>query len=224
MNSYTKLLSKIASLYLSQPDSIEWKKLYNHVDQKILDNAYSYTNKIIELYHPLKLQPRKSKNYERVKNKNKESKQYSKDFKVNCDFLAFRICVDEPYNIKDTIDKIIKITEKNNGIFHIRNSIIDKNGNLIDIIQYVYVYLPDVGYIIEFQIGHPFAMYVFTSDSLIRDGNSDVVDLWENNFYNNVVKLILNKENKDFNMLKELKILYGEKEIPVELLDILNKI
>lgn len=103
-------------------------------------------------------------------------------FKVNSDFCAFRI-PSEPNNIKNVVEKIQEITIKNNGIFFIRNSI-ENNGQINDIVQYVFVYIPEFKYIIEFQIGHCFAFYTFTQDSLIRDLKSenkpinDCIDLW----------------------------------------------
>jgi hypothetical protein len=53
-----------------------------------------------------------------------------------------------------------------------------------------------VGSPIEFQIGHEFASHTFSIDSALRDDpNCGKIDLWKNNFYNDVKDYLLNKAN-----------------------------
>src|SRR5204862_7244585 len=114
---------------------------------------------------------RKCKSMKRVKNKILEQYPNRENyFKVVCDFLAVRIHCDVN-QIKDKIDYIKNIVISNNGVFHIRGSSFDKpyglfmDDNFKDIVQYVYVYLDQIGYIIEFQIGQEFATHSFTINS-----------------------------------------------------------
>jgi hypothetical protein len=103
-------------------------------------------------------------------------------YKVNSDFSAFRIQV-EPAQIAHTMKLVQEVTERAGGRLFIRNPI-EKDGVLQDIVQYAFAYIPEIGYVTEFQVGHPFASYTFTLDSLIRDRKlakqpfDDVVDLW----------------------------------------------
>lgn len=221
-NMYKNFLNEIIQDNgLNNLEHKSWNKLFEHITQDVLNDAHSKSDEVINLYKPLKIISRKCKKIERIRDKNKEQK-YCKSFKVNSDFLAFRVKVSEITNIPAVTDYIVKTTKKHGGISFIRNGIIDEVSNMTDIIQYVFIYIPSIGYIMEFQIGHPFAMYVFTNDSLIRDGNTSVVDLWDNNFYTNVVKYILTGEPCD--ILAEINELYEDKTIPKEFLNILQAI
>ncbi len=52
----------------------------------------------------------------------------------------------------------------------------------------------------EIQVGHPFAVYTFTVDSIIRDKRLEgasvegIVDLWDNGFYSYIKSIILDKK------------------------------
>lgn len=66
-----------------------------------------------------------------------------------------------------------------------------------DIVAVMYVYLPDIGYIAELQLGHPFCFYVFRIDSKLRDirnGDQYTIDLWDHDFYN-TIKAEIYKDN-----------------------------
>ena len=105
------------------------------------------------------------------------------------------------------------------------------DNNFKDIIQYVYVYLDQIGYIIEFQIGSEFATHSFTINSSLRDNpNCGKIDLWTEDFYDDVKTYILNKANNiEFNDIEaKHNILNKANDIhqnntPNELLIILNK-
>jgi len=100
----------------------------------------------------------------------------------------------------------------------------DPKSKYKDIVSFSYGYHPKYKYIIEFQIGHPFAFYVFTRDSYLRDNkNSDLVDLWDNNFYQKVKNKLLGN-NTDVDLLTELKNLHGDKPIDPKLYEIIEKI
>jgi len=105
-------------------------------------------------------------------------------FKVISDFLAVRIDCDVN-QIKDKIDYIKNIVTSNKGYFHIRSSSIERlygffmeSNNFRDIVQYMYAYVEQIGYIIEFQIGSEFATETFKINSALRDDpNCGKVDL-----------------------------------------------
>lgn len=205
-----KLNDTISQGYFSQigmRDPI-WKELTPLITQEVLDDAYAFLPKIKELFIDLNLLPRSNKTMKRIEIK-KLGTQVDISFKVNSDFCAFRI-PSEPKSIKDVVEKIQEITMKNNGFSFIRNSI-EENGKVNDIVQFVFVYIPKFKYIIEFQVGHFFAFYTFTQDSLIRDLKNegkpitDCIDLWSHPegtnwtdcFYIKMRNKILNPDDLD---------------------------
>ena len=217
MNDYTKLLSYMMPEQLYQLDNEAWSNLSALINESVLADAHSKVNEVKSCFQPLNLLSRPMKKYSRVLVKQSEDKKYNKDFKVNCDFLAFRIGVDDPCNIQSVVDTVVSKTTDHKGWCFVRN-----NEYGPDIVRYVYAYIPSIGYMMEFQIGHPFAGYTFKQDSLIRDGHN-VVDLWDNNFYVRMKDCILGKVTQEFDVSNELKKLYGEKEVPFELKRILSK-
>ena len=216
---YQEVLSKIVRKCGLSNYGNEWGQLYEHINQNVLNDAHNLSQHIYQYYYPLELIPRKCKTIDRIKTKHSEKKR-DKEFKVNSDFIAFRVKVSEPTNIPAVIEYIANKTNEIGGVYHIRNPIINNN-KLTDIIQYIYVYLPIVGYIMEFQVGHPLSMFVFSIDSKIRDGEK-LVDLWNNNFYSNLVKHILGEITYDYS--NEVKKLYCDNDIPSELTAILQKL
>jgi len=108
--------------------------------------------------------------------------------------------------------------------------IVAKLGNSKDIVQYVFVYIPTIGYVTEFQIGHPFASYTFRIDSTIRDrrdaglNTDDLVSLWKapngmpssECFYNKMRSKILDP-GLDFDVRKGIDEAFGDKPVDPEL-------
>lgn len=94
------------------------------------------------------------------------------------DFIAFRVNC----NVEEIEEKLAIIERLENCVSYVR-----KSGNKVcsfkndevytDIVQYVYLYFEDVGFVTELQIGHSFATYSFEVYSSIREGGSGV-DLW----------------------------------------------
>jgi hypothetical protein len=160
----------------------------------------------------------------------KKGTQADIGFKVNSDFIAYRVSV-PPAKIADAVKKIEEVTRQNGGVSHIRNPIIDQEtGKQNDIIQYLFVYIPSVGYVAEFQVGDPFAFYTFTVDSQIRDlkdagqPTNHIIDPWKKNsddwkdcFYMKIRDHILNLD-----ALAELKKAYGDQP-PANLLTVLSR-
>ena len=224
--SYTEKLKNIIDYCKENkldPNEIMTYSEFNKLDitESILNDAYSKINivssKLNFLLNDIKdfyeLEVRTCKKINRIHDKIKNIKN-DIYFKVNSDFIGFRIkCA-----IHD-IYKIINKLETNFNFFFERNKIIIGN-KFTDIITYCYAYDYNTKYIIELQIGHPFGMYVFARDSYIRDNpNSNCIDLWNNNFYVNVRKKIL--ENTDYNIYDNLQKIYGDCEIEQDLLNVL---
>ena len=140
-------------------------------------------------------------------------------FKVNSDLCAFTInCnLDE---IKLVIENLMEYVKNNDGFGYVRNDIWEKDN--LDIIAYYFCYIPKYNFIMEFQIGHEFASYVFSRDSHLRDNPNTLVDLWKNNFYTNVKNNILGLSNT--NIVDELYNIYDGQQIESQLLNIVKKI
>jgi hypothetical protein len=182
-----------------------WKQAWPLIDQEVLNEAFGKHALIQTLFHDLgEIIPRKCKSLARVEKKMSEQPAGRENyFKVVCDFIAVRVhCNLEEMQSK--IDSLRDIVFANEGHLYVRGSSLerpygffkDSKGNYTDITQYVYVFLKNVGSPIEFQIGHEFASHTFSIDSALRDDpNCGKIDLWKNNFYNDVKDYLLNKAN-----------------------------
>lgn len=103
---------------------------------------------------------------------------------------------------------------------------------ILKILYSIYIYLDQIGYIIEVQICNEFATQSFKIDSALRDDpNSEEVDLWTKGFYDDVKTYILNKANNiEFNDIEAKHNILTKAgdihlmNIPDELLFILNKL
>ena len=182
-----------------------WKKPWESMNQDVLNDAFKQHGLIKEIFSSVgDIVQRMCKSMSRIEKKKTEQAPGRENyFKVVSDLVAGRIHC-EVNDIPKKIDRIREIVLANNGVMHVRGSSekrpygfsVDTEGKFSDITQYVYVYLEKVGYPIEFQIGHEFASYTFTVDSAIRDNkNCGKVDLWTDNFYNDVKGYILDKAN-----------------------------
>ncbi len=142
-------------------------------------------------------------------------------FKANSDLAAFRVNV--PINeISKVGSKLKDIVDRYNGYIFERNSITDPvTGELTDIVTYYFVYIPDYKYIMEFQVGHEFAAYVFTRDSMLRDNpNCGVANFWANDFYNHVKAAILAGKRLYSEPLRtEFLTLWDQQGLPREHID-----
>jgi hypothetical protein len=202
MNSvaiYKDALSKVIYQHnvFQEYTSPEWKTLVPMISEELLLDAHSSQKQYEDMLCGFDPIPRPIKTMNRINIKSQGTRD-DVPFKVNSDLCAVQIPTYDIYNIKHIMKDIRHIVLEEGGLFHIRNSIEDTNGNMQDIIQYAFAYLPSIGYIIEIQVGHPFAMYTFKVDSIIRDkrlegsSTSDIVDLWDNGFYSFVKSVILN--------------------------------
>lgn len=211
MESYTDHLEKIVENCFSRDsiNSTEYEKLSYMISQQTLDDAHEKGTELCDSfnkkygYMPI-LRPTKKMERICVKRLKNNSDTH---FKVNSDFIALRIECDIP----EFSNKIRDVTNFFDMTFS-RN-----NWENDDIVTFLFGYSKEYKYIVEIQILHPFASYVFTRDSYIRDNpklcayGCKIVDLWNNNFYTNVKNTILKKRLKD-----ELTQLYSLKNATVE--------
>ena len=191
-------------------NSEKWELLFLFINQEVLTDAFEKHNLITDIFPEIgEIIARKCKSMTRIEKKMTEQYLNRENyFKVISDFLAIRIHCNVN-QIKDKIDYIKTIVISKGGYFHIRGSsverpyggFLDSNLNFKDIVQYMYVYLEEIGYVIEIQIGNEFATQTFTIDSELRDDpNCKKVDLWTKGFYDDVKSFILNKANNiEFN-------------------------
>ena len=180
-----------------------WKKLSTDIDQKILDNAFDQHEKLEHIFPNLEIVQRKPKQMSRIGTKYNGIANGSREFfKTVCDFIAGRInCKVE--NIEDIIEYIENIVRQRDGSIYIRGFSTEnpygsykQEDEYKDITQYIYVYIKEIGYIVELQIGHEFASCTFTIDSILRDSpDCGLVDLWKDDFYMTVKNFILDNAN-----------------------------
>jgi hypothetical protein len=234
-NDYTQKLSTITADIFSNMYDPFYSQLNSLINQQVLDHAHKKGEEFIQAYstkYNYLLELRTTKTIERIREKLKKTTQ-DINFKANSDFLGLRVNV-EVNDIPNKINDFVKYVEMSGGFCFERNPIIksesdpndyyflrnpnDSNSKYKDIVAYVYAYIPEYEYIIEYQIGHKFAFYTFTRDSYLRDNPTNplgLVDLWTNNFYTNVKNYILGI-NLTVNLLEELDKLYKSKSKPTE--------
>lgn len=215
-----------------------WKNLWSQIDQEVLNDAFNQHGVIRSFFSNLgHIDARRCKNIVRVQKKMMEQSLGRENyFKVVSDFNAVRIPCDVT-EIQEKINCIKGIVLEQSGQMHIKGAsnerpygfFMSPEKKYLDITQYVYVFLDKVGFPIEFQIGHEFAAHTFTIDSALKDDPTcGKIDLWENNFYDEVKKYLLDKANGDQPALKEdllaKAIDLHQGNVPEELGNILNKI
>jgi hypothetical protein len=179
-----------------------WKDLALRIDQATCDHAHSKGTIVASIFAPVGdviIRPPKKMSRLFVKITEVEARG-GEYFKVVCDLIACRIfCrVDQ---IPERVQQIRKIVDTFEGLTYVRGENASgyssmQDGKMIDITQYIYVYIEEIGYPLEMQIGHEFAAYTFAIDSRIRDGEKGLVDLWSGGCYDKVKKYLLNHANK----------------------------
>lgn len=203
MDSVHTYKQKLASIIndgqaFQDAESPLWVELVPLITKEVLYDAHTSCQSYAEVFNHSNAKARPLKTIERIVVKSQGTRP-DVPFKVNSDLCALRFETYDVHEIKHIMEELRKKVEGEQGFFYIRNSIEDENGNLKDIIQYAFAFIPHIGYIVELQVGHPFAMYTFTVDSIIRDKRlagaslDGIVDLWDNGFYSYVKSLILNK-------------------------------
>lgn len=196
---YKELLSSIVLEHKAFQDVNHtcWKDLVGLITSDVLADAHKASTEYVELFRGMNVVARPLKSMSRITVKAQGTRP-DVPFKVNSDLCAIRVPTYNVSLIKPIMNELQKRVASFNGEFYIRNNIEDSEGNCTDIIQYAFAYIPIIGYIVEIQVGHPFAMYTFTVDSIIRDKRlqkeplDGLVDFWDNDFYTYVKSAILN--------------------------------
>jgi len=215
---------------------VRWEFIARGITQEILDDATQQSRVAVATFEPLvgPLIPRAPKTLKRVRTKLSEIEQHdSVYFRAVVDFIAFRV----PCQVDQIAGKCNAIWNycddgEQKGSVAFKGTVWDLNRHqYVDIVQYCYAYLPSLGHIVEFQIGHPFASYTFAVDSALRDNpNCGLVDLWQGGVYQQVRSYILDSANniphpsgaKD-EIWQALCSLHPNGELPHELSNIMNK-
>ncbi len=140
----------------------------------ILNSPLKVTAVIVHIEYPVVR--RTEKTMKRIDVKKAMTGRQDLGFKTNCDLMAFRIFTN-PESI-NTVTRNVALTEEQKGNkVRVRSSIQNREtGEIVDIIQYMYVYHKDLGYLAEYQIGHPFAPWKFDHDSAYRDGKPGAIN------------------------------------------------
>ncbi len=214
-------------LHVSNWKNGSYRTLSYQANREILEDAFKQQGLLKDIFSPLSLIfERSCKTVARLEAKRCEvEKRGGEHFKVVSDFVAARV----PCKVRemaDKIDCIRKIVRERNGLIYVRGETQEqphgsfkKGTSFSDIVQFVYVYLEEIGYPIEFQVGHPFAFHTFTIDSKLRDDpQCGLVDLWKEDFYTKVRSAILNPTNKNlFDEIEQIAKGLHQGEIPQEL-------
>lgn len=227
---YKEALAKVCSAHFGDLNHSEWKTIVPLINTEVLQDAHKAGTMYGDLLtvSDFEVVERPCKSMTRIIRKASIPRD-DIPFKVNSDLCAFQVITRDVKKIKIIMDTIQNNVQKAGGMFFIRNSIEDSHSKLNDIIQYAFAYVPTIGYIAEIQVGHPFAMYTFKRDSIIRDmrdanqSTENIVDLWDNNLYS-VVKAKILQPTKVYD-INIMSLWQSDKEpMPQELRDILSDI
>jgi hypothetical protein len=227
---YKEALTKVCSAHFGDLNATAWETLVPLINEEVLQDAHqcAVLYKNIMTVPGTQLNMRPCKTMKRLLKKASIVRQ-GVPFKVNSDLCAVQLVTKDIHSIKSVMQTIEANVGKAGGLFFIRNSIEDDKGTLQDIIQYAFAYIPSIGYIVEIQVGHPFAMYTFKRDSIIRDmrdaneSTQNIVDLWDNNLYSLIKAKILEPAEGD--TINILSLWQSDKEpLPMELREILSSI
>lgn len=211
-------------------DDLKWNNLSSLVTADDLDQTVISTlhaeQIFMSIFNQYKAMSRPRKNFERFMVKRQRTTNGG-NFKAISDFIGFRIWC-QVSEITTITTMINEIATANDGLFVVRNPIFI-DGKYTDIIDFVYVYVPSIRYVIEFQIGHPFAAYTFKIDSYLRDNpDGSTISLWTDGYYEYVRDYILAKSNqteisntKD-DLVQRTQMLFGD-QIPTELVTIFEQ-
>lgn len=204
-----------------------WEEIHANLNDEFLEDASSATHKFSDVcrnvgitlneIRPTKSMQRTTTKFEGIAKYAETSGKSPNYFKVVSDFAAATVycSVNE---IENTVAKFQDLAKTSGGWCAVRGLGQDpygyhkKDGEFKDILQYLFVYLPEVGHVVEIQVGHPFARETFKRDSFLRDNKSKLsedqlpVDLWgdfnvttqksENNLYGEVKQYLLLQANQ----------------------------
>ena len=233
-----KLAQVVERTPLEDWGSENWNGLLDEINEEVLNDAfkqYAFVRRLFSNIGPLIERP--CKTMARIEKKRPIEREKGKYFPVLCDFMSIRVNC-KVSEIEEKIDRIKETVLHNGGKMYVRGTsdqlpygfFMGRERVYTDITQYVYIFLPKVGYPVEFQIGHEFASYAFTVSSAIRDGvGAGKADLWRENFYEDVKRHILDQANGSRSSvtretIEDKAYRIHEDNIPADLQGILNRI
>jgi hypothetical protein len=216
-NQYETTLASVCATCFNNMLADEWTTLLPLINEAVLQKAHEAGTTYNELFVKHGLQPiqRPLKTMGRIVVKASATRP-DVPFKVNSDLCGFRFTTFDVSQIKAIMGSIEECITNVGGLFFVRNSIETVEGKLNDITQCAFAFVPSIGYIAEIQVGHPFAMYTFTQDSIIRDmrlakvSTEGIVDLWDNDFYGRVKAKIL-----DPSLEVDINSVWPSKDVPI---------
>jgi hypothetical protein len=190
--------------------SPKWTELNDLITEEVLQDAFESGKRIH--YDGLDIVRRDLKSMERIAVK-KAMVRPDNGFKTNCDLMAFRVLTKNVCDIPSLTDTVLKENIFVGNRVHIREPLVTElNGSVSDIVQYMYVYHTDVGYLAEYQICHPFAALKFKHDSGVRDGKPGFLEFSKAKVHvYKTVKNYLLHPGSDFNLVELWQEAFGEK-------------
>lgn len=194
--SYTDALAKALSEgALPHMEDPIWASLLSLVTPETLKEAHAHAYATLCERHgiyPALASNRDCKSYARVQKKATWSA-----FKAQSDFAAVRLQHTNRTILQQQADDLRRsILDTPGGIFQLKPG--SDVSFMTDIVVFAYVWTPEIKYIMEIQIGHPFAGYTFAMDSRIRDYGhvpGETIDLWNGNVYPTMRNEILHNWN-----------------------------
>lgn len=184
-------------------DSPAWEELNPLITQEVLDAAAAFGSTVTFCPDGAALQRRDPKTMARIE---VEKAMPNRGFKTNCDFAAFRILTKDVSQIPRLVNEVCVNATRNKDIWHVREN---KFGP--DIVQYMYIYHVEAGFLAEYQIGHPFVALKFKHDSGVRDEKPGFIRLG-GTIYDTVKVFLL--EGKPVNFVEIWQAKFGKDSVP----------
>ncbi len=207
MSEYSKAIKNLVDNgFLQKPEDPLWKDvpLPEISDLVLAGSLFSSEKYFKNIYsNGYILEQRPEKKLERIIEKSNKLPKINPYFKIHSDLTGFKIkCSFE--DIFKVVDLLIKDLHSEQSYIYIEKNVLNPNEK--DIIQRLYVYDLNISStIIEFLIGHPFALEVFKMNSFERSKKHIYPNFFNNNVYKDTKNLIIQGlPIKDFLQDKDL--------------------
>lgn len=178
-------------------DDPQWELLSGLISTSDLDSSVVASRKMEEFLRSIfadgtiTMKPKK-KTLERFAIKRQRT-TYGGRFKAVSDLVAARIECDL-HQIRMILRRL-EDAVAGSGLYVCRNPIFDGH-RMTDIVAFVFIWLPEIGFVTEIQVGHALALNTFHLDSALRDNpDCGYVNLWKEDYYERVRAVLLAEVN-----------------------------
>jgi len=211
VQAYKDAIRKIAgSVDPHEWEKADWSEAVKLIDEDVLKDARTRGEEYLrDAFPDAQIGPVKS--LPRVEEKRRCADRADGSslptFKIVCDLLRARVTT-TVQGIQHRVHGVHKVGIRAGWPFYLRgggrfgSQADDKRYK--DIVQFAYIYIPELGHFAELQIMHPVAAYTFHVDSILRSLSNDTVpvserplDVWTDGLYQGMRDYLVAQANGD---------------------------